>query len=66
MVTQEHLSLLAGASRAATREDWEKAAADVLRKSGVTDFSRYAAVPGTPDSALAPDFFLPDNWADLA
>jgi citronellol/citronellal dehydrogenase len=38
----------------------------VLRKSGVTDFSRYAAVPGTPDSALAPDFFLPDNWADLA
>ena len=34
MVTQEHLSLLAGASRAATREDWEKAAADVLRKSG--------------------------------
>jgi citronellol/citronellal dehydrogenase len=38
----------------------------VLRKSGVTDFSRYAAVPGTPDRALAPDFFLPDNWADLA
>ncbi len=34
MATQEHLSLLAGASRPHTREDWEKAAADVLRKSG--------------------------------
>lgn len=31
---------------------------DVLREAGVTDFSRYAAVPGTPDSALFPDIFL--------
>lgn len=31
---------------------------DVLRAAGVTDFSAYAAVPGTPDSALFPDIFL--------
>ena len=31
---------------------------DVLEAAGVTDFSRYAAVPGTPDSALFPDIFL--------
>lgn len=31
---------------------------DVLESAGVTDFSRYAAVPGTPDSALFPDIFL--------
>lgn len=31
---------------------------DVLEESGVTDFSGYAAVPGTPDSALFPDIFL--------
>lgn len=31
---------------------------DVLESTGVTDFSRYAAVPGTPDSALFPDIFL--------
>jgi len=31
---------------------------DVLRDAGVTDFSRYAAVPGTPDEALFPDIFL--------
>lgn len=31
---------------------------DVLRAAGVTDFSRYAAVPGTPDEALFPDIFL--------
>lgn len=31
---------------------------DVLRAAGVTDFSGYAAVPGTPDSALFPDIFL--------
>jgi citronellol/citronellal dehydrogenase len=31
---------------------------DVLEESGVTDFSRYAAVPGTPDTALFPDIFL--------
>ncbi|MDQ1217322.1 MULTISPECIES: SDR family oxidoreductase [Microbacterium] len=31
---------------------------DVLEASGVTDFSGYAAVPGTPDSELFPDVFL--------
>jgi citronellol/citronellal dehydrogenase len=31
---------------------------DVLADAGVTDFSGYAAVPGTPDSALFPDIFL--------
>ncbi|WP_345800670.1 NAD(P)-dependent oxidoreductase [Microbacterium sp. AZCO] len=31
---------------------------DVLTDAGVTDFSRYAAVPGTPDEALFPDIFL--------
>ena len=31
---------------------------DVLEAEGVTDFARYAAVPGTPDSALYPDIFL--------
>jgi citronellol/citronellal dehydrogenase len=31
---------------------------DVLEAAGVTDFSAYAAVPGTPDEALFPDIFL--------
>lgn len=31
---------------------------DVLEHAGVTDLARYAAVPGTPDSALFPDIFL--------
>ncbi|MCM3615480.1 NAD(P)-dependent oxidoreductase [Microbacterium enclense] len=31
---------------------------DVLEAAGVTDFSGYAAVPGTPDEALYPDIFL--------
>ena len=31
---------------------------DVLEAAGVADFARYAAVPGTPDSALFPDIFL--------
>ena len=31
---------------------------DVLREAGVTDFARYAATPGTPDSELFPDIFL--------
>ena len=31
---EQHLSLLAGASQSYARDDWEKAAADVLRKSG--------------------------------
>ncbi|KAM9862769.1 NAD(P)-dependent oxidoreductase [Leucobacter sp. BZR 635] len=31
---------------------------DVLSAAGVTDFSGYAAVPGTPDERLFPDIFL--------
>jgi citronellol/citronellal dehydrogenase len=31
---------------------------DVLEAAGVTDFARYAAVPGTPDDQLFPDIFL--------
>lgn len=31
---------------------------DVLREAGITDFSGYAAVPGTPDERLYPDIFL--------
>lgn len=31
---------------------------DVLREEGVTDFAKYAAVPGTPDDRLFPDVFL--------
>ncbi|UNK71227.1 NAD(P)-dependent oxidoreductase [Microbacterium sp. H1-D42] len=31
---------------------------DVLEADGVTDFSKYAAVPGTPDNRLFPDIFL--------
>ena len=31
---------------------------DVLAAAGVTDFSGYAATPGTPDSELYPDIFL--------
>jgi citronellol/citronellal dehydrogenase len=31
---------------------------DVLRDAGMTDFSGYAAVPGTPDDQLFPDIFL--------
>lgn len=30
----------------------------VLRAKGITDFSRYPVVPGTPDEELAPDFFV--------
>ena len=33
-------------------------AEEVLAAAGVTDFSGYAAVPGTPDEALFPDIFL--------
>ena len=33
-------------------------AEDVLAAAGVTDLSRYAAVPGTPDDQLYPDIFL--------
>ncbi|MFT4047313.1 MAG: NAD(P)-dependent oxidoreductase [Solimonas sp.] len=38
----------------------------VLHAAGVRDFSKYAAVPGTPESALAPDFFLPDDLPTLS
>lgn len=31
---------------------------DVLEAAGVSDFSQYAAKPGTPDEALFPDIFL--------
>ena len=31
---------------------------DVLEADGITDFSGYAAVPGTPDEQLFPDIFL--------
>ena len=31
---------------------------DVLTDAGITDFSGYAAVPGTPDERLFPDIFL--------
>jgi citronellol/citronellal dehydrogenase len=31
---------------------------DVLEADGITDFSKYAAVPGTPDDRLFPDIFL--------
>jgi citronellol/citronellal dehydrogenase len=31
---------------------------DVLEAAGVSDFSGYAAVPGTPDDQLFPDIFL--------
>jgi citronellol/citronellal dehydrogenase len=31
---------------------------DVLADAGLTDLSGYAAVPGTPDSAMFPDIFL--------
>ncbi len=31
---------------------------DVLEAAGMTDFSGYAAIPGTPDAALFPDIFL--------
>ncbi|MGH8481564.1 MAG: SDR family oxidoreductase [Nevskiaceae bacterium] len=37
----------------------------VLWDAGVRDFSKYAAVPGTPDSELLPDFFVPDDTRKL-
>lgn len=33
----------------------------VLTEAGETDFSKYAAVPGTPYNKLMPDFFVPDS-----
>lgn len=37
----------------------------VLWNEGQRDFSGYAAVPGTPDAEMAPDFFLPDDLPKL-
>ena len=37
----------------------------VLFDAGVRDFSGYAAVPGTPESVLLPDLFLPSDLAPL-
>ena len=37
----------------------------VLYDAGVRDFSGYAAVPGTPESELLPDLFLPEDLAPL-
>jgi citronellol/citronellal dehydrogenase len=37
----------------------------VLWDAGVRDFSTYAAVPGTPDSEMLPDFFVPDDTRKL-
>ena len=34
--------------------------------AGVRDFSKYVAVPGTKESELMPDFFVPDNTRKLA
>lgn len=33
---------------------------NILKEEGIKDFSRYLAVPGTPESDLVPDFFLDD------
>jgi citronellol/citronellal dehydrogenase len=38
----------------------------VLWDAGVRDFSQYAAVPGTPDREMLPDFFVPDDTRKLA
>jgi citronellol/citronellal dehydrogenase len=37
----------------------------VLWDAGVRDFGKYAAVPGTPDSEMLPDFFVPDDTRKL-
>lgn len=37
----------------------------VLQDAGVRDFSKYAAVPGTKDADMLPDFFLPDDTPPL-
>jgi citronellol/citronellal dehydrogenase len=37
----------------------------VLQDAGVKDFSKYAAVPGTKDADMLPDFFLPDDTPAL-
>jgi citronellol/citronellal dehydrogenase len=37
----------------------------VLWDAGVRDFGKYAAVPGTPDREMLPDFFVPDDTRKL-
>ena len=37
----------------------------VLWQNGTRDFSKYTAVPGTPESELASDFFLPEDTPAL-
>lgn len=37
----------------------------LAKRAGVTDFSRYAAVPGTTDADLLPDFFVPEDISTL-
>ncbi|HUS24230.1 MAG TPA: NAD(P)-dependent oxidoreductase [Candidatus Binatia bacterium] len=37
----------------------------VLQEAGVRDFSKYAAVPGTKDADMLPDFFLPESTPAL-
>lgn len=37
----------------------------VLHANGMRDFSSYAAVPGTKDADMLPDFFLPDDTPKL-
>lgn len=48
--------VLCGASREYTGQSL--IVEDVLRAAGLSDFSGYAAVPGTPDADLQPDIFL--------
>jgi citronellol/citronellal dehydrogenase len=38
----------------------------VLFDAGVRDFSKYLAVPGTPESKLLPDYFVPDDTRKLS
>ena len=38
----------------------------VLHAEGMRDFSKYAAVPGTRDSDMLPDFFLPDDTPKIS
>ncbi len=37
----------------------------VLYDAGERDFSKYLAVPGTPESSLLPDYFVPDDTRKL-
>ena len=52
------VALVRGARAVARRAVDVAEDAGVGRAEGVTDFAKYAAVPGTPDSELFPDIFL--------